>query len=257
VAQATSPWRNLVNLLQALPLEAVSNSVRKQIPWRRWQLPGGWVLVGGGTLGLLFWNGRLVIATGIGVAIMMLVYVFQDSKWKPWTEVQKILEGWNSQFLLAAASGGTAMLGTYMASSIWVEAEHHWIATGMILQGTATFGLLGLVIWQMMGQKRDRTATKVDHLLSHLTDPDPLKRLIAVRQLIEAMEHREHPVQHRHYADYLRVMLSREEDAIVRDSILEGLQILQDDRSLPPTRLQPLEPAKLKPKVKVQKQPTF
>ncbi len=215
------------------------------------------MLVSGSTIGLLFWNGRLVIATGIGVATMLLVYILQDSKWKPWREAQKILQGWNSQFLWAAASGSAALLGTYMASSIWVEAEHHWIATGMIFQGTATFGLLGLVVWQMMGQKRDRTLSRVDQVLLQLTDADPLRRLIAVRQLIELMEHRENQAQHRQFADYLRVMLSREEDAIVRDSILEGLQILQDDRSLPPTRLQPLEPAKLKPRAKIQKQPTF
>jgi hypothetical protein len=257
VAQATSPWQTLITILQSLPIEAVGNSLRKQVPWRRWSAPGGWVLVSGGTIGLLFWNGRLVIATGIGVAIMLLVYVLQDSKLKPWKELQKLLEGWNSRFVLAAASGGAALLGTYMASSIWVEAEHHWIATGMIFQGTATFGLLGLVVWQMMGQQRDRTASKVDQVLLNLTNTDPLKRLIAVRQLIELMEHRDTQSQHRQYADYLRVMLSREEDEIVRDSILEGLQVLQDDRSLAPSRLQPLEPVKLKPKMKTQKQPTF
>lgn len=247
VAQASPQWRNLISFLQALPPQAVGKSTKKSLSWRRFSAPGGWVLISGGTIGLLFWNGRLVIATGIGVAVMLLVYVLQDSKWKPWKELRKTIQGWNSQFLLAASSGGAALFGTYLASSVWVEAEHHWIATGMILQGTATLGILGLLIWKTIGEKRDRSALHLDQILMNLTQENPLKRLIAVRQLTDYIGQQEgdRNTQFR-LADYLRVMLAREEDAIVRDAILEGLQILENARSLPSTGLHPLQVPKSK-----------
>jgi hypothetical protein len=238
--------QNLTAVVQALP--DVSKALGKS--WRRWSAPGGWVLIGGGPIGLLFWNGRLVIATGIGVATMLLVYVLQDSKWNPRKDLQKWLKGWNAPFLMAAASGGAAMFGTYLAASIWAESEHHWMATGMILQGTATLGVLGLLIWKMMTEQRDRATLQLDQILNHLTQPDALKRLIAVRQLTEYIEQTQNRKSQVYLADYLRVMLAREEDEIVRDAILAGLQTLDDAHSLLPARLQPLQVSPAKTRLK-------
>ena len=245
MAQASSQWQHLVSLLQAVPLADVGNAVGKQIPWRRWSAPGGWLLVAGGSIGLLFWNGRLVVATSIGIAMMLLVYLLQDSKWKPWKGLMPFLKGWNRQFTVAVASGGAAMFGTYLATSVWLEAENHWIATGMIFQGTATLGMLGLLVWQMIGQNHDRRISSFAQTLSDLSHDDPLKRLIAVRQVAEYIEHQDNCGKQHRIADYLRVMLSREDDPIVREAILEGLQVLENFRSLPPNQLQPLNMTQL------------
>ncbi|NDJ18690.1 hypothetical protein [Myxacorys almedinensis] len=241
MAQASSQWRNLVSLLNAVPLAEVGNVLGKPGLWRRWSAPGGWLLVMGGSIGLLFWNGRLVVATGAGIAMMLLVSVLQDSKGKPWQGLTPLVKGWNQPFAIAAASGGAAMFGTYLATSVWLEAEHHWIATGMIVQGTATLGMVGLLVWQMVGQKHQSAVSSFNQALADLSHEAPLKRLIAVRQLTEHLEQQESRAQQHRTADYLRVMLSREQDAIVRDAILEGLQLLQEMRSLPPSQRQRLE----------------
>jgi hypothetical protein len=251
VAQASSQWRNLVGLLQAVPLPDVGTTLSKQ-PWRRWSAPGGWLLVTGGATALLFWNGRLVVATGVGVGIMMLVYLLQDSKWQPWKGLKPLLKGWNQSFAIAAASGGAAMFGTYLAASVWLEAEHHWMATAMILQGTATMGMLGLLVWQMASQKQRSADASFAQTLSDLSHESPLKRLIAVHQLTQHIEHQETRAQRHQTADYLRVMLNREDDAIVRDAILEGLQRLQESRGLPPSQRQSLEmtPIQVRPELR-------
>ncbi len=230
MAQTSSQWRNLVNLVQNSPL------VDRDRPFnlRRWSVPGGWLLVTGGTIGLLFWNGRLVLATGAGVAVMMLVYLMQDGHWKaPWSDLHKGLQGWNQPFLLAVASGSAATFGIYLAAALWAEVGSPWIATGMILQQAATIAALGLLIWQAANRSENRPAHRFDQVLADLTDGDPLKRLIAVRRMTEMIEQQRDRVQKRQLTDYLRVMLSREEDTIVRDAVLEGLQALDQVRSLP------------------------
>ncbi len=214
----------------------------KSVSLRRLSTPGGWLLVTGGTIGLLFWNGRLVIATGAGIAVMMLVYLIQDGNWKaPWLDVQKVLQGWNQPFLLAAASGGAATFGIYLAASLWAEVGSPWIATGMLLQQAATIGTLGFLIWQMLNRQESRPTTRFNQILDDLTDSDPLKRLIAVRRMADEVEQQSDRAQKRQLADYLRVMLSREDEPIVRDAVLDGLQSLDIIRSLPESKVQAIK----------------
>ncbi|PSB16307.1 hypothetical protein C7B65_22030 [Phormidesmis priestleyi ULC007] len=234
MAQTSSQWRNLVSLIQR-------DRRLKPLALRRWSASGGWLLVTGGTIGLLFWNGRLVLATGAGVAVMMLVYLMQDGNWKaPWSEMEKFLQGWNQTFLLAAASGCAATFGIYLAASLWAEVNSPWIATGMLLQQTTTIAALGLLIWQMVNRQESRPTTRLNQILDDLTNSDPLKRLIAVRRITNAIEQQSDRVQKRQMADYLRVMLSREEDTIVRDAVLEGLQALDITRSLTASKVEPI-----------------
>ncbi len=232
MAQTSSQWRNLVGLIQT------RDRPLKLLALRRWSASGGWLLVSGGTIGLLFWNGRLVLATIAGVAVMMLVYLMQDGHWKtPWSEVQKFLQGWNQPFLLAAASGCAATFGIYLAASLWTEVGNPWIATGMLLEQATTIAVLALLIWQMVNRQESRPTTRFSQILDDLTDGDPLKRLIAVRRMTEAIKQSDR-IQKRQMADYLRVMLSREADTIVRDAVLEGLQTLDITRSLPESKVQ-------------------
>ena len=228
MAQTSSQWRNLVNLVQNSPLADRD----RPFNLRRWSVPGGWLLVTGGTIGLLFWNGRLVLATGAGVAVMMLVYLIQDGNWKA-PDLQKLLQGWNQPFLLAVASGSAATFSIYLAAALWAEVGSPWIATGMLLQQTATIAALGLLIWQTATRSDSRATNHFDQILTDLTDGDPLKRLIAVRRMTEIIEQQRDRVQKRQLKDYLRVMLSREQDPIVRDAVLEGLQALDNVRALP------------------------
>ena len=239
MAQSSSQWRNLVSLIQNSTLAGGDRRFSSPA-LRRWSAPGGWLLVTGGAIGLLFWNGRLVIATGAGVAVMLLVYLMQDGVWKsPRLEVQKFLQGWNQSFLLAAASGCAATFGIYLAASLWAEVSSPWIATGMLLQQVTTIAALGLLIWQMVNRQESRPTTRFNQVLDDLTNGDPLKRLIAVRRITDAIEQHDR-AQKRQISDYLRVMLSREENSIVRDAVLEGLQTLDVTRSLTASKVEPI-----------------
>jgi hypothetical protein len=242
VAQASFQWRYLVSLIQDSPLADVSTATLKYLSRQRGPSSGRWLLVTSGMAALLFWDGRLVLATSVGVATMVTAYLLQDGQWQlPAIDLRKWLQGWNKPFLLAVTSGGVATLGTYMAASIWVETSSHWVATLMILQGGATLGLLGLMLWQTWGKSVDRPVTQVSQLLPDLTAVDPLKRLIAIHQITDLLEHpATEQTQRRQMADYFRLMLSREPEAIVREALLEGLQAASQAQAISPTRGQPL-----------------
>jgi hypothetical protein len=225
VAQASSQWRYLVNLIQASPLAEVSSETFKYLGRKRWSNSGSWLLVTSGMVALLFWNGRLVLATSVGVATMAIAYLLQDGQWQI-PDLRKWLQGWNRQFLLTVTSGSVATLGTYLAASVWAETTSHWIATLLILQGVATMGMLGLLIWRSLGQTTATSGATLNDVLPDLTALDPLKRLMAIHRIIELLERpTADRATHRQMANYFRLMLSREDQPIVREALLEGLQI--------------------------------
>jgi hypothetical protein len=231
-------WRFLVSALQELPFDDLARQVNRHIG-RQWRSgSGAWLLLGVGALGLLYWNGRLFIATGAGIGVMAIVYLLHD--WHPkvnLSALRKVLAGWNQPFIVATGAGAIATFTTYLAASVWVDAESHWIASGAILQSLGTLGVLFLLITQRLNRREQQVRFSYHQLVSDLVHADPLKRLIAVRQLtdiVSVLEDEERdrrpgaprkPTRHE-IADYFRLMLHRENDSIVRDAIYDGLQTL-------------------------------
>jgi hypothetical protein len=238
----------LLRTIQDLPLSDISIEALKQVPVRRWSGPGGWLLVATGAVAMLYWNGRLVLATGMGVGVMLLVYLMQD--WKtdlPWAEIRRFLERWNQPLLLSVGAGAFATLSTYMAASIWMDAESPWIATGGILQGLGTLVVLFLLIGQRLERQVSRPTAQLDQALSELSHDDPLRRLIAVRQLIHTVpDLKQNRNQQWEIADCFRLMLSREQEPIVREALMEGLQTLDRVQALKPTSRPTVDPTAMK-----------
>ncbi|MBD2021996.1 hypothetical protein H6F43_17595 [Leptolyngbya sp. FACHB-36] len=237
MAKASSfQWRLLINLIQTAPLPDLAIELRR-MPIQRWSQSSGWLLLTLGSVALLYWNGRLVLATGAGVAIMMLIYVMHD--WKldlPLANVRKFLSGWNQPVSLAIGGGGLAALTTYLAASVWLESDSHWVASGAILQGVGTLAVLLLLVWQQVSRQTERKQQNLQRAISDLTHEDALQRLIAVRQLITTVpDMRDNPLQRRTIVDCFRLLISREEDPIVREAVMDGLQMID--------RAQPLKPA--------------
>lgn len=236
-AKDTFRWRFFVSAVQDLPLEEMASQARR-FTVRLWSNSGGWVILTVGTVSMLYWNGRLVIATGIGVAVMLMVYLMHD--WKPersLSELRRFLQGWNQPFALSVGIGSVATLSTYLATSIWADSESPWIASGSILQGMGTLAILVLLGWQWLNRSSDRQSFPYHRWLSDLTHEDPLKRLVAVRQLTDMVSVLEdngdlaargirHPSS-RAISDCFRLMLTREPDPIVRDAVYDGLQTLE------------------------------
>jgi len=244
VAKASFQWRYFIHLIQDLPLSALAADVLRQFPRRRWSNPGSWLLVTAGSVALLYWNGRLVLATGMGVAVMLLVYLMHD--WQPrlpWAKIRKFLQGWDHPLVLAVGAGGVATFTTYLAASIWVASESHWIASGAILQGAGTLSVLGLLIWQMLTRPAQRQQVQMTQLLADLTHADPLRRLIAVRQLTHTVPQMQQALQPcREIADCFRLMLSQEQEPLVREAVLEGLQALTQVHPLKQTTQPAVDP---------------
>jgi hypothetical protein len=191
---------------------------------------------------MLFWNWKLLLATGAGVFVMLLVYLMQEWDWQLyWSSLRRFFSGSNRQLTIAVGSGGIATFSTYMAVSIWVDSDSSWIAAGAILQGFGTLATLILLVWQIISRQASRDEVNRDQMLRDLTDADPLKRLLAVRQLTRwVTDHRLHPSVRRVVAECFRLMLSREEEAVIRDAVLDGLQVL-DDKQMFGKGAQPLQ----------------
>jgi uncharacterized membrane protein YhiD involved in acid resistance len=158
----------------------------------------------------------------------------QEWDWQVrWSDIRRFLNGSNRQLTLAAVSGGIATLSTYMAASIWIDSNSPWIAAGAILQGLGTLATLILLVWQIISWQASREEAQLDQLLTDLTDADPLKRLIAVRQLTRLVTRtRFEQAHHSTVSEYLRLLLSREQETVIREAVFDSLQALNNVQQL-------------------------
>jgi hypothetical protein len=181
---------------------------------------------------MLLWNWQLLLATGTGVLVMLLVYLMHDWDWQVHlSSLRQFFSGSNRELELSLAigSGGIAAFSTYLAISIWADSNSPWIAAGAILQGFGTLATLILLVWQIINRAANRDEANLNRIVTELTHADPLKRLIAVRQLTRLMEkQRLEPSQRRTVTECFRLMLSQEQEPVVRDAVFGGLQVLED-----------------------------
>ena len=172
---------------------------------------------------------RLILATGLGMGSMRLVYWLlthrQQLQSQPW---KKTLASPQGQLLLAGGSGGLAALGTYMASMVWSEVDNPWLATGIILQGLGSVATVGLLLWQREKNSTPKlltaTVSDFDHCLHSLAHGDRLQKLIALRQLQQCQEHQWlTPAEQRELQFYLQAFLEVSGDRQLQRQALEIL----------------------------------
>ena len=180
-----------------------------------------------------WWNSQLLFSTGLGITAMMLVYRGQSRPGQLLREqIEQFWEGPNRPFVLAVGSGGMITLGTYMSLAIWADSESHWMAVSAILQNFGTIAIVGLLLRQALNIGVSQNEAVLDRLLSDLTDADPVKRLIAVRQMTDlvnkggfgAFRSVKSSIARNRAAECFSLMLSQEPEALVRNALLEGLQ---------------------------------
>ena len=183
----------------------------------------------------LWWmNWKLFLATGVGIGLMSLCYLLQNSHWQRYCQKwQNFLVGSNRQLTLAVGTGAAGTFCTYLAASVWADAENQWLATGAILQGVASLTTLGLLLWSLWGKKTSSTQAKLDCLLADLSHSDRLKRLIAIRQLTRLLVTNRLTSEHYYQSiEYFRLMLSEPQPAIIRDALLDSLSVLGAETTL-------------------------
>jgi hypothetical protein len=238
VAQASSQWQQLVNLISELWDPEEVQQFLKPLTRLRWRKQSGPLVVFGMAVAILLWNWQLLLATGAGIVAMLAMYLMQQWDWRrilhQWRRFYKLeLRGTNQAMAIAVASGGMTSLLTYLAVSMWLSTENHWMATGMILQTMGIFATLCLLVWQFLTHKSSEAELSLNQLIVNLTDADPLKRLISVRQLTSLIrKNHGQREQQDAIADYFNLMWGRETEPLVREALLEGLETLGETKQL-------------------------
>ncbi|MEH2265681.1 armadillo-type fold-containing protein [Nostoc sp.] len=247
MAQASSSWQQLIdripnwNWLHSL---FKTKGATKQQTFKRFSGPGGFLGFLTIILAMLLWNWKLLLALLIGVGVMVLVYSMQEWDWQlHWSKIRKFLNSSNRRLALAVISGGLATVSTYMAAAIWVESHSSWIAAGAIVQGVGTLLTLILLVWQFVNFYENREEDHLEQLLVNLTDKDPLKRLISLRQLTKFISRQrlDSSVQ-QDVAECLQLLLSREQEVAIREAAFKILQVCDGLRPTGDHRLQVLPP---------------
>ncbi|WP_414565103.1 MULTISPECIES: armadillo-type fold-containing protein [unclassified Anabaena] len=253
MAKASFSWQQRINQIPIWSLLEFKTRSQQQRTFKPFSGPGG--ILGFLTIiiAMLLWNWKLLLALIVGIGVMLLVYSMPKWNWQlHWSEVRKFLNGPNCRLALAVGSGGIATVSTYMASAIWVESTSSWIATGMILQGLGTLLTLILLVWQIVNFYGNREEDSINQWIVNLTESDPLKRLIAIRQLTKIItnKHLDSQVQ-QEVIQYLRLLLNQEQEAVIRDAALESLQTLNGSQSISSSAMPTLIPLSTKVKTRM------
>ncbi len=184
-----------------------------------------------GSVLLLLWNAKLVFSTGAGIGTMMVMYLLQDAQWRREKlpqiseRIQAQFEGLNRPFLWSTIGGGSAAFLSYLAISAWTETDAHWLATGLLVQGLMTFGVLGLALRRVLGETHTIETIEVSHWVETLSHSDPIQRLLAVRQLTKTAQSTP-LIQQKEILEYFQLMVSREPEESIREAVWQALETL-------------------------------
>lgn len=187
---------------------------------------------------LLLWNWQLVVSLGLGLLTLAIGYLLQQGQgkrlWTAW------LDWWQSidRAFVLTVTGSLLVMGiSYLTLAIWQEMASSWVAIGFLFEGAGIFaglGLLGWLVWQHQDNSQNSQGDSAiegaieSSWLRDLADADPLKRLLAVRQLTHAVTQNPSAVllTSQELAESFRLMLNRETEAIVCRALLESLDKL-------------------------------
>ncbi|MGB5592801.1 MAG: hypothetical protein WBM62_02040 [Crocosphaera sp.] len=224
----------LVHLFSDVSLTRLKYSVPYFLPQKQRLKMAVWVLGSTGTTLMLAWDPKLVCATLTGIGLMGLVYRFQTVNWqRRWLYWREFVNSSQGKLAIAVSSGSLGIISSYIALSIWSNAENRWLATGLILQGFGTFLILGLLSWQLFDSPRKKQDAQYQEWVSQLTDVNVLKRLIAVENLSNLIEKKQlTPIQAKQLRGYFRLMLNQETEIIVRQAVLQCCQVLDNPQHL-------------------------
>ncbi|BAY09763.1 armadillo-type fold-containing protein [Calothrix sp. NIES-2098] len=253
MAQALSSWQQLVNQLSNWSLPDFKTGASKQRNFRRFSGPGGVLSFLTIIVAMLLWNWKLLLALLIGIGVMLSVYSMQQWDWQQrWSKMQRFFNGSNRQLVLAVTTGGIATFTTYIAAAIWFDSHSPWIASGVIVQGAGMVLTLILLVCQIVNFYGVKEEDYCDRLLNNLTESDPLKRLLAVRQLTKLIDRKRVDASVRqNVVECLQLLLSQEEEAVIREAAFESLQTLDSSQTEPSNKASIFIPvsAKLKSKI--------
>lgn len=229
-SRAAQLWQQLWQLVSWL--EEVAEKPKYKV-WRRYMrryTRPAWLMSATVALVLLSVNTRFVLASGAGVGAALTVFYLAQKQWvlpPLWRELVGLLTRSRG---MAIAAGSVATLSTYAALSLNKPFVDPAMAIGLVLEGSL---LLGFLLWLSSRSDfhREEAATpstdSVEHYLEQLADPNPLKRLLAIRQTTRLARSPETPTEIRaDLADCFRIMLAHEPDPTVQQALARHLNLL-------------------------------
>jgi amino acid permease len=223
VVQASSSWRQLINQFPEIKIGSPRQRNLKRF-FESGSILGFLTII----VAMLFWNWKLLLALAVGILVMLVAYSIPKWNWQlSWLEIRRFLNSANIRLALAVTSGGIATVISYIAAEIWVDSPSHWLAVATIVQGMGTLLTLILLVWQIFSLQGNREEECFDQLLNNLTETDSLRRLLAVRKLAKFSTRKEvnFSVQ-KEVVECLGLLLSREEEVVIREAALNSLQTL-------------------------------
>ncbi|WP_353930767.1 armadillo-type fold-containing protein [Okeanomitos corallinicola TIOX110] len=248
MSQASSYWHKFIKQLPEIKVESP-----KQQKFNRFYEPGNMLGVLTVIVAMLLWNWKLLLALIVGIGVMLIAYSIPKWNWQiSWSETRKLLNSPKIRLALAVISGGITTFMTYMAIAIWLDSPTIWIAIGAMVQGLGTILTLILLVWQIFNFQEHKEEDNLQQLLNNLTETDPLKRLLAVRQLNKLISRKnvDDSVQ-QDVVNCLKILLVREEETVIREAVLTSLQGLDSLQNLVSSHAKPLAtiPQKVKQEV--------
>lgn len=247
MAQASVRWWRLVKQCQRYVSDFISFNglaLRRLRQEKR-------SVIGLALLIFLFWNWQLVLAIAIGLGSAVTVFMVQQQRWRLTVPLwQRLWNPTNRGLTLAIATGGLSCLSLYMVLQVWAEADSFWLAISLTVAQFGLLGIAGALALHVANQTTEPAESRFDAMLTTLTQPDALKRLIAIRQATRWVLTSEvkasaiqtgrspHLISKRQMrnelVDCFRVMLSRETDPILCRALVDGLDTLNATRRLAP-----------------------
>ncbi|MBD0336701.1 MAG: hypothetical protein ICV62_14530 [Cyanobacteria bacterium Co-bin13] len=228
--------------------KALRRTVGPSLSAVSWKKSPYWGL-GLASLSLSLINGPLVISLGAGLVTYQQLSQLTPEQWQQLTQrLQKqravSLSARNKTLLLS----GTALAATYLTTAIWSETHQAAVAIAL---GTQSLLTLSLLAWLLRSAPPSPSAPlppqslqpdTLESLLAELTHPDPLRRLVRVRQLTRMATPAAAETGYldggvvtvrSHLIDCFHLMLSQESEPLVRTALREGLQHLRQPAQLP------------------------
>lgn len=202
-----------------------------------------------------WWDGKLLLSTAVGLAVMIWVCRlplsgFQRNNIFGLQHIKPM----NRQLTVAVGSGVAVTTFLYAMLSVWTSLENPWLALSVIGQNAAILAILSLIVWERIQQNLNAGEAKLNQWLADLTHDNPLKRLIAVRQLTHLFQNSPHrskspqllleaqrwealpqlqplpPLERTEIVEYFQLMLYQEDETLVREALREGLDILEPNQ---------------------------
>lgn len=194
---------------------------------------GVWFIALAGALLLMVWDGRLLISITIGLGAALLIRQQYSNLTAAGHTVLKWLSNPHSTTVIAIGCGFLSLIASYLTLQIWHDTNSLGLAIAILLQSLGLLTLLGLFGWRLFKQDQERFhSNPINDWISHLTALDPLKRLIAVRQICRYCE--ASPLDDRQtqeIREYFQLLQQQESEPSIQNAILEGLEQINSDQA--------------------------